>query len=65
MDKNKLMSMVSKHSGKIKYVPAVKKGITTVVGANKNRGKLTKTKVEWIAAGAFVMGCVVKRVLKY
>ncbi len=69
LDKKEVISKVgstaSKYSGVIKYVPKVKKGVTMVSGVRKNKGKLTKKKVEWMAAGVFVTGCLVKRILKY
>lgn len=65
MDKKEMVSKAAKYSGAVKYVPKVKKGITFARDAKKNKGKLTKTKVEWIAAGVFVTGCLVKRILKY
>ena len=60
-----MVSKAAKYSGAVKYVPKVKKGVTFMKDVKKNKGKLTKTKVEWIAAGVFVMCCLVKRVLKY
>ncbi len=62
---SKVAGTASKYSGAIKYVPKVKKGVTIVKDAKKNKGKLTKKKVEWIAAAVFVTGCFVKRILKY
>jgi len=69
LDKKELVKNVAgkagKYSGALKYVPKVKKGVTIMKDVKKNKGKLTKKKVEWIAAGVFVMGCLVKRILKY
>ena len=69
MDKKEMVSKAvgtaGKYSGTLKYIPKVKKGVTIVSDAKKNKGKLTRKKVEWIAAGVFVTGCLVKRVLKY
>ncbi len=65
MDKKQIISTVSKHSSKLKYIPVVKKDVTMVINMKKNKGKLTKGKVNVIAAGGFVVLCLVKRFLKY